>query len=151
MTARGSLSLSIDFPRHSPFFRLADTERIEVEHALIRQMLAHFPSAVQKSWGSQQFAVAPDHCVENEARVRQFAEERLADLPGGSFALATTEPYVWICRVVENRHVCERVWPLLLDGAPWTASQASSMGLVYAPVLLTLAWESRLPQPWFQD
>jgi len=151
MTARGVLSLSIGFPHHSPFFHLDDSERIAVEHALIRQMLAHFPSDVQKSWGSMQFNVAPDHCVENEIRVRELAETRLDELVQASFSLASMKPYEWICRIVEGRHVCERIYPLLKNGSPWLAQQPSTLGLVYAPVSLTLAWESRLPPPGSQD
>jgi hypothetical protein len=146
MTARGVLSLSISFPHHSPFFHLDDSERIAIEHALIRQMLAHFPSDVRKSWGSMQFNVAPDHCVENEIRVRELAESRLGDLVQASFALASKDPHEWVCRVMPDRHVCERIYPLLKDGSPWMVHQPSSQGLVFAPVSFTLAWESRLPQ-----
>jgi hypothetical protein len=151
MTAQGTLSLAFEFPHHSPFFHLDDSERIDVEHALIRQMLAHFPIDVQKRWGGMQFNVAPDHCVENEIRVRELAESRLGDLMGASFSLASMTPSEWVCRIVLGRHVCERIYPLLENGSPWIVQQPSSRGLVYAPVTLMLAWESRLPQPSPQD
>ncbi|HVS08512.1 MAG TPA: hypothetical protein VMS76_01465 [Planctomycetota bacterium] len=140
MTAKGTLSLSIEFPRHSPFFGLPDPEKIRVENALVAQMVEHFPIDVQKSWGNLHFKIVEGHCIENEVRLRQQVEERLPELKGGNFSLASPEPDEWTCRIVDGRHVCERSYSLLMNGQPWIVSEGS----VSSQVAITLAWQTPL-------